>query len=172
MDAFDCVRTKLDVREYSDRPVPGEVKMKVLEAGRLTGSGVNSQHWRFILVQDPKALARLARDSTTGKWVEAADFAVILLTDPSRWFHQIDAGRALQDMQLAAWNFGVASAPYTGVKADELRRDFGIPTGLAPTVIVGFGYPQRRLVGRKSRRPLREIAYLDEYGKALGPEKS
>jgi len=170
MDAFECVRTKLDVREYSDRPVPAEVRMKVLEAARLTGSGVNSQHWRFILVQEPASLKKLAADSTTGKWVAGANFAVIVLTDPARWFHHIDAGRVLQDMQLAAWNFGVTSAPYTGVNAQDLRRDFGIPPSLSPTVVVGFGYPRRRLAGRKARRPLQEIAYLEEYGRALeGP---
>jgi nitroreductase len=171
MDAFECIRTKLDVREFSNRPVSDDVKLKILEAARLTGSGVNSQHWRFILVQQPESLAKLAGDSTTGRWVGGANFAVIVLTDPSRRFHEIDAGRALQDMQLAAWNFGVTSAPYTGVKADELRRDFEIPANLNPAVVLGFGYPERKLVGRKSRRPLSEIAYLESYGKGLALQK-
>ncbi|HME18730.1 MAG TPA: nitroreductase family protein [Nitrososphaerales archaeon] len=171
MDAFECIRTKLDVREFSAKPVSDEVKLKILEAARLTGSGVNSQHWRFILVQRPEGIAKLAGDSTTGRWVGGANFAVIVLTDPTRRFHEIDAGRALQDMQLAAWNYGVASAPYTGVKAEELRRDFGIPESLHPAVVIGFGHPARRLVGRKSRRPLSEIAYLEAYGKGLTFQK-
>jgi len=44
MDAYQCVATKLDVREYSSKSVPAEVKFKVLQAGRLTESGKNSQH--------------------------------------------------------------------------------------------------------------------------------
>ena len=80
MDTFDCIATKLEVRRFSSRAVAGEVKLAVLDAGRLTGSGINLQHWRFILVQDRGALKQLAADSTSGAWVENADFAVILLT--------------------------------------------------------------------------------------------
>ena len=168
MDAFECIATKLDVRDYSQRKVPAEVKLKVLEAGRLTGSGVNRQHWRFILVQDPDPIKQLARDSTSGSWVAGANFAVIVLTDPKYGFHKIDAGRALQDMQLAAWNYGVVSCIYTGVNEETLRKDFGIPKELSPSVVVGFGYPARKLTGkRKNRKPLSEIAYLDKYGNSL-----
>ena len=56
MDAFDCIRTKLDIREFSPQKVPHEIKSKVLEAARLTGTGLNTQHWRFILVEDKQNL--------------------------------------------------------------------------------------------------------------------
>src|ERR1700731_618356 len=103
MDAFEAIATKLDVREYdTKKQVPKDVKLKVLEAARLTASGMNSQHWRLILLQDPKDIKQLAEDSTTGPWVATSNFAVILLTDPKIPIHGIDAGRALQDMQLAA----------------------------------------------------------------------
>lgn len=45
MDAYDYIVTKLDVREFSPKPVSREVKLKVLEASRITGSGMNRQHW-------------------------------------------------------------------------------------------------------------------------------
>ncbi len=90
----------------------------------MTGSGVNSQHWRFIFVQDRQNLKNLARDSTTGKWVENCSFAVIVFTHPSLKFHQIDAGCAAQDMQLAAWNSGVVSRLFTGIDAQSFARDF------------------------------------------------
>jgi nitroreductase len=171
MDAFDCVRTKLDVREFDSKPVPADVKLKVLEAARLTQSGMNVQHWRFILVQDKSRLNVLAKDSTTGPWVVKANFAVIVLTDPKGGFHLIDAGRAVQDMQMTAWNYGVASGVFTGVKEEEIRKDFSIPNHLSPTITIGFGYPARKLLGKKKRQPLNEIAYLDKYGKELEPNQ-
>jgi nitroreductase len=169
MDATEAVRTKLDVREFSKKPVPSKFLLAVLEAARLSQSGVNSQHWRFILVRDPKNLQRLAEDSTSGRWVSGAAFAVVVCTDPSKGYHLIDAGRAAQDMQLTAWDQGVASGLYTGFKLSEMRRDFGIPDGLTPTVVVGFGYPAKKLLGRKKRRPLSEVAYLERFGEGLGP---
>jgi nitroreductase len=168
MNATEAVKTKMETKEYSKKPVPAEVKMAVLEAGRLTASGVNSQHWRFILVQDPKNLQRLAADSTSGSWVAGTNFAVILCTDPKKGYHLIDAGRAAQDMQLTAWDSGVASRLYTGIKQAEMKRDFGVPDDLNSTVVVGFGYPAKKIFGRKNRKPLSEVAYLERYGNPVG----
>lgn len=168
MNATEAVKTKLDSREFDPRPVGREIKRAVLEAGRLTQSGVNSQHWRFILVQDPKNLARLAEDSTSGSWVAGSNFAVIICTDPKKGYHLIDAGRAAQDMQLTAWDAGVTSRLYTGIRQAEMRRDFGIPEDLNATIVVGFGYPKRKLLGRKNRMPLSEVAFLEKFGHPLG----
>lgn len=172
MDPYECIVTKLDVREFTSKPVPQELKMKILEAGRLTGSGINVQHWRFILVQDRDLVRKLADDSTTGKWVEKANFAIIVLTNPKYGFHLLDAGRTLQDMQLAAWSFGIASCIYTGVDRDTMQRDFGIPKDMNPSVIIGFGYPARRISGKKNRKPLRELAFVDHYGNAMDSKQA
>lgn len=172
MDAYECVATKLDVREFDSRDVPADVKLKVLEAGRLTGSGINNQHWRFILVQGRDHLKSLAEDSTTGGWIAQANFAVIVLTNPKFGFHVLDAGRAAQDMQIAAWNFGVISCLFTGLNLEALQRDFGIPNNLNVSVVVGFGYPARKVIGkRKNRKPLSDLTFLNGYGDRLEPGK-
>jgi nitroreductase len=169
LDAYEAVASKLDLAEFATKNVPSDVKVKVIDAARLTGSGMNVQHWRFILVQGRERLKTLANDSTTGKWVERADFAVILLTNPKYGFHLIDAGRALESMQVAAWNFGVASRIFTGINREAFERDFGIPKDLNPSVVVGFGYPARKIVGKKKRKPIGEVAFLDRFGKPLTP---
>jgi nitroreductase len=164
MDTFECLTTKLEVREFSAQVVQSEVRLKVLEAARLTGTGLNTQHWRFILVENKDNLKKLAQDSTSGSWVAGTNFAIIVLTNPKYNFHLIDSGRVIQNMQLAAWTQGVASGLFTGIKEAELRNDFGIPQDLSPTVVVGFGYPARKLVGkRKNRLPLNELIYYEKY---------
>jgi nitroreductase len=168
MNTTEAVKTKLDSREFSSKPVGPAVKKAVLEGARLTQSGVNSQHWRFILVQEPESLARLAADSTTGSWVSGANFAVIVCTDPSKGYHLLDAGRVVQDMELTAWDHGVTSRIYTGIKQADMRKDFGIPENLNATAVVGFGYPKHKILGRKNRLPLSEVAFLEKFGNPLG----
>lgn len=167
MDTYEAIRTKLDIREFESKRVDDEAKAKILEAARLTASSMNSQHWRFILVQDPENIVALSQDSTTGAWVRGADFAVIVIIDPKIPGSTIDAGRATQDMQLAAWELGVASGVYTGFRAQDIRTDFGIPEGLAPSIVVGFGYPKKKTTGRKNRKPLSEIAFQERFGAPL-----
>ncbi len=171
MDTYKTILTKLDVRQFDAKKVPADVKLKVLEAARASGTGINKQHWRFILVQDKVVIKKLAEDSTSGGWVAGADFAVIVLADPQLGFHLIDSGRAVQDMQLAAWDQGVISGLYTGFKEDRMRRDFAIPDELKPTVVVGFGYPTMKILGKKNRRPLSELAFVDKYGTKFEPKK-
>jgi nitroreductase len=165
MDAFECIATKLEVREFSPQEVPSEIRSKILEAARLTGTGMNTQHWRFIMVEKKDNLKKLAEDSTSGNWVAGANFAVIVLTNPKYGFHLIDTGRVLQNMQLTAWNQEVGSGLFTGIKEEKLRSDFAIPKELSPSVIIGFGYPARELTGkRKNRLPIHELVYYEKYG--------
>jgi nitroreductase len=167
LDAFEAISTKLDVRDFASKKVPGATKRKILEAARLTGSSMNTQHWRFILIQDRSNLKRLAADSMTGKWVERADFAVLVLTDPKVPGSSIDAGRVVQDMGLAAWNFGVACGIYTGIIEASLRKDYAVPDGLKPTAVLGFGYPKRKILGKKKRKPMEELVFPERYGEKL-----
>ena len=164
MDAFESIATKLDIREFSTKQVPPEIKSKVLEAARLTGTGLNTQHWRFILVEDKANLKKLAEDSTSGNWVANCNFAVIILTNPKYNFHLIDAGRVIQNMQVTAWNDGVGSGIFTGIKEEIFRRDFGIPKELDMAAVIGFGYPLKELMGkRKDRLPLTVLVHNEKY---------
>jgi nitroreductase len=68
-------------------------------------------------------------------------------------------------MQLAAWNYEVGSGLFTGIRKEKLRSDFRIPNELSPTIIVGFGYPARKLTGtRKKRMSLDKLVYYEKYG--------
>jgi nitroreductase len=165
MDAFDCIKTKLDIREFSTEEVPEDIKLKVLEAARLTGTGLNTQHWRFILIENKQTLKKLANNSTSGNWVSGCNFAIIILTNPKYHFHLIDAGRVIQNMQLAAWNFNVGSGIFTGINKDSFKEDYDVPDELNISAVIGFGYSARKLRGkRKDRVPLDSLVYVEKYG--------
>ncbi len=169
MDTFDAIQTKLETRQFlPDKKVPSEVIRKVLEAARLTGSSNNTQHWRFILLAESKDVAKLAEDSTTGPWVRTASFAVLILANPKVNGHMIDVGRALQDMQLAAWNLGIGSGIFTGFNQEKLRKDFAIPDDLVPAAALGFGYASEKKTGKKKKRqPLEQVAFSGKHGQPL-----
>jgi nitroreductase len=171
LDTHKTILSKLDIRQFEPKKVPADVKLKVLEAARASGTGLNKQEWRFILVQDKESIKRLGEDSTSGGWVAGANFAVIVLADPKLGFHLIDSGRAIQNMQLAAWDQGVISGLYTGFKEERMRKDFAIPDELKPTVVIGFGYPVKKILGKKNRKPLSELAFVDKYGNKFEAKK-
>jgi nitroreductase len=74
-------------------------------------------------------------------------------------------------MQLAAWNFGVVSRICTNMNMEPFLKDFEIPAELKPTAVLAFGYPVRKISGKKkNRKPITEIAFLGKYGNPLMPE--
>src|SRR4051794_41780347 len=50
MDPYLAIASKRDERAYADTPVPEEVRERILDAGRLSGSSKNRQRWEFVLV--------------------------------------------------------------------------------------------------------------------------
>src|SRR5262245_53613081 len=165
MDTFEAVRTLLAVRSYQDKPVPDAVVRRILEAGRLTGSGMNGQPWHFIAVRDRETLRQLGALASSGSYVAQAPLAVVVATDRSR-FAVSDASRAIQSMLLTAWADGVGSnwVGFGGLEQTKALLD--VPAGLDVLAILPFGYPARPVGrGKKSRKPLGEIAHLERYGR-------
>lgn len=165
MNTIECIATKLDIREFKNEQVSSKIITTILDSARYSGSGLNSQHWRFIVIKEKNNLRKLSEDSTSGQWIKGANFAIIILTDPTYGFHVLDAGRVIQNIQLSAWDNGVGSGLYTGVREDKMRRDYNIPTNLSISAVVGFGYPLKSITGkRKNRKPLNELVYKEIFG--------
>ena len=164
MDAFEAVRTLLAVRSYQDKPVPDAVVRRIVEAGRLTGSGINRQPWHFVVVRDREILRRLGALASSGRYVAEAPLAVVVATDKSR-FAVSDASRAIQSMLLAAWAEGVGSNWVGFGGLEEVKTLLGIPAKLDLLAILPFGYPARAVGrGKKDRKPIDVVAHRERYG--------
>src|SRR2546422_8151351 len=107
-DVFEAIRTLLAVRSYQDKPVPDTVVRRIVEAGRLTGSGMNRQPWHFIVVENRQTLRRLGALAQSGPYIAQASLAVVVAIDKTN-FAVSDASRAIQSMILTAWSEGVGS---------------------------------------------------------------
>jgi nitroreductase len=164
-DVFDAIRTLLAVRSYKSTPVPDALVRRIVEAGRLTGSGMNGQPWHFIVVRDAETLRRLGALASSGSYVAHAPLAIVVATDKSR-FAVSDASRAIQSMLLTAWADGVGSNWVGFGGLDKVKTVLDIPAGLDVLAILPFGYPARAVgKGKKQRKALRDVAHLERYGR-------
>src|SRR5688572_8493819 len=164
-DVFDAIRTLLAVRSYKSTPVPDALVRRIVEAGRLTGSGMNGQPWHFIVVRDAETLRRLGALASSGSYVAQAPLAIVVATDKSR-FAVSDASRAIQSMMLAAWADGVGSNWVGFGGLEKVKALLDIPAGLDVLAILPFGYPARAVGrGKKQRKALREVVHLERYGR-------
>jgi nitroreductase len=164
MDVFEAIRTMQAVRQYQDRPVADDVLRQVLEAGRLTASGMNAQPWHFIVIQDPETLRQLGTLARTGPYIAGAPVAIAVAVDRTR-LAVSDASRAIHSMLLTAWGNGVGGNWVGFGGLDDAKPLLGIPEELDLLAIVPLGYPAVA-VGRskKERKPLAEVASRERYG--------
>jgi nitroreductase len=80
----------------------------------------------------------------------------------------LDAGRALQQMELMAWSEGLGTC-FVGVRQEEQQRQIkgllGIPETMELITVLPFGY---RVEGTRRpgtpRKPMSEIAHRDKFG--------
>jgi len=165
MDAFEAARTLLAVRRYQDKPVPDRVIRRIVDAGRLTGSGMNGQPWHFIVVRDGDTLHRLGSLASSGSYVAEAPLAIVVAIDKTR-FAVSDASRAIQSMLLTAWADGVGSNWVGFGGLEKVKALLDIPASLDVLAILPFGYATRPVGrGKKQRKSLREVAHLERYGR-------
>ena len=140
MDTFLAIASKRDQREYADREIPDDVVRRILDAGRIAGSAVNRQPWRFVVLADPDLKARVAETVYASATVLGSKLAVALVVAGSPGF---DAGRAAQNMMLAAWNEGVTSCP-NGMPDNQKTGDvLGLGEDEHVLNVLAFGYPAR-----------------------------
>lgn len=58
-DILDVISTRQSIRRYKPDPVPDELLMKVLEAGRWAPTGENDQPWILIVVTNPETRRKI-----------------------------------------------------------------------------------------------------------------
>ena len=168
-EVLEAIRTIMAVREYADRELPDDVARRAVEAAHLTASASNQQPWHFILVRKREGLRKLGSLVRTGPYIANAAAAVIVayLKEEGE-FGISDASRAIQSMMIAAWGDGVGSN-WTGFagRLDNVREEFGLPDTYDVLAVVPLGYPKRKVVGRKKRRPFSEVVSAERYGSPL-----
>jgi nitroreductase len=162
MDTWLAVASRRETREYEKRELPEEIARRILDAGRLAGSAKNRQPWRFLVVESDEARAKLAHAVYEPGNVRGAKLVVAVLAKGS-----LDAGRAVQNMLLVAWNEGVGSCPNGFSDPEAARAALGLGADDELALLLTFGYPaHERDVSRHTaeewsarakRKPLDEL---------------
>jgi nitroreductase len=167
VDTFLAIASRRDQRRYRPEPLPDEVVTRILDAGRLSGSGSNRQPWTFVVVESRERIEALARGVYAPGNVLGAGLVVAVVIR-GKGPISFDAGRAAQNMLLAAWNEGIASCPNGLADRDAVRAALALTDeDEAPAIVLTFGVPERHRdpesrtaaewSARANRRPLDEV---------------
>lgn len=156
--AYELVKSKHAVRQFTDEPLPDDVVRQILDAGRRSPSWTNAQPWRFIAVTDAETRQRIAEHNRHARHVTGAALAVVIATPESTesGSPEFDTGRAVQNMMLTAHGAGVGSVVGFLPQHEKVAELLNVPEGYRVAWVVSFGYP-----AEPQDRPPREGGRMD-----------
>jgi nitroreductase len=163
VSVYRAIVSKRDTRAYTPEPIAPELVERIARAGGMAGSSKNQQPLRFVIVRELEQRQRLASAGDYTKPLRDAPLAIaILLRVGQRAF---DAGRAAQNMMLAAWEAGVTSCPVAIHREAEARAVLGHPEFFEVAMVLCFGHPEpgAPLGAGAPRLPLDELVHQERW---------
>jgi nitroreductase len=170
VDFFDLLKTRRSVRNYQDRKVSLALLEAIIRDACLAPSGGNRQSWRFIVVNERDAIARLSEESRTNlvadldddsapwaKRYEAglrnpkfnvfynAPSLVIICGDKGSHSFEVDCALAASYMMLSAAARGLGTCWVdlgSQIRDSKIREEIGLSDDLAIVAPIIVGYPK------------------------------
>jgi len=171
METWDAIRSRRNVREYTDEPIAREQLAQILEAGRRSPSSRNWQPWDFVVVTDRDQLGELSK-VWQGAGHVARSAATIALVAPAPGEDsftnpaQYDLGQATMCIMLAATDLGIGTG-HSAVSDQPLARQIlGFPEDKVAAYLIALGHPANRPltpIRTPNRRPFDEVVHWSKW---------
>ena len=151
----ELIAKRRSVRKFTDREVPRSTVDRILHEALSAPSARNTRTTRFLVVDDPALVARMAEMRDYGSaFLKGAPLAVLVLGDTSAsdlW--RENAAISATVLQLACVDEGLASCwvhvngrprrkdvPDGETAAEYLRSFLPVPAGCEPLCAIALGY--------------------------------
>lgn len=176
---LDLIISRQSDRKYSDKPIEKEKLDRIIEAGRMAPSACNAQPWKFIVVNDPGLIVKIAEAASAkligmNSFVAQAQVILVIVrekpnmsskvgaTIKNKDYSLIDIGIATENICLQAKADGIGSCIIGWFDERLLRKLLVIPKSKRVELIITLGYSlsdQRE----KRRKSAEETVSYNKY---------
>ena len=179
---MDLLYTRRTYRRFEQREISKEILEEILTAARLASSAANRQPLRFVAVQSKENVEKvfdctrwagyLPKELGTPKEGERPVLYIAVVQDTSvNADSDTDAGLAIGNMTLAAWNRGVGSCIIGSCSRNILGELLELKEHEKLHTVVAFGYPSHRSTVVDMEKDGDWKYYLDEEKDYLVPKR-
>lgn len=181
-DILDLLRRCRSCRRYREtEPVPDALLADLAEAARIAPSARNLQPLKYLASNDPETNARifpcLAWAGYLTDWDGPAEgerpaaYLIQLLDRSLAARADVDAGLALQNIQLTAVSRGLGACIIGAVRREELARILELPEHLEILHVVALGRPAETVILETQTDPQAYRYWRDENGTHHVPKR-
>ncbi len=177
MNIKEIIEKRQSNREYKPDTVEREKIMQCIEAAHLAPSACNAQAWKFVVVDEPaliKKMAGAANSMGMNKFVAQAPLIIAVVLESAnaasaiaskikrKDYTQIDLGIAVENICLQATELGLGSCIIGWFNEREIRKILQIPSTKRVPLLITLGYAEdeQRV---KSRKKIESIYSFNKY---------
>lgn len=155
MNVSELIKGCRTYRRFEQKPVPSEITEEILEAARIAPSARNAQPLSYIVVEEKTVLDKVFECT---KWAGALPpelgmpkenerpvlYVAVIQNTEINQTSDTDAGLAIQNMSLVAWEKGIGRCILGALNRVELTKIFGLSDNQKIHSLIAFGYPSHK----------------------------
>ena len=178
-EILDLIKSRQSDRKYSEKPVEKDKLNRILEAGRMAPSACNAQPWKFIVVDNPELLGKLAEAASAkllgmNMFVSQAPLMIVIVRESPNFtskigatiknkdYSLIDIGIASENICLQAKAEGIGSCMLGWFDEKMVKNILEIPRSKRVELIITLGYSMSDK-REKRRKPAEETVAYNKY---------
>ena len=178
-DILDLIKSRQSDRKYSEKPVEKDKLDRILEAGRMAPSACNAQPWKFIVVDNPELLEKLAEAASAkllgmNMFVSQAPLMIVIVRESPNFtskigatiknkdYSLIDIGIASENICLQAKAEGIGSCMLGWFDEKMVKNILEIPRSKRVELLITLGYSMSDK-REKRRKPAEETVVYNKY---------
>ena len=157
MELMELLKTRRTYRRFEQRPIPQEDLNAILESTRYASSGGNRQPLKYLVIRSPEKVAAVFAQTKWAAYLPPEQgtpkeherpvlFIAVLLNGEIAAGAATDAGLAISNMTLTAWERGIGRCIIGACNRPGLAEYFALPDHLSIHSLVAFGYPSHTSV--------------------------
>lgn len=152
MDFMELLTTRRTYRRFEQREISQDILDEILTAARLSSSGGNRQPLTYIVVKEACKVNQVFAQTRWAAYLPSelgqpkegerpVLFIAVVENLNINSDCDTDAGLAIGNMTLAAWNRGVGSCIIGACNKPVLSEMFGLTGEQKLHTVIAFGYP-------------------------------
>jgi nitroreductase len=179
---MELLASRRSYRRFEQKNIDSSIVDEILIAARLASSAANKQPLSYIVVEGKNKVGQIF-DYT--KWAAALPpelgqpkenerptlFIAVIQNKDINENSDTDAGLAISNMTLAAWNNGVGSCIIANCNKPALSELFGLTENQKLHTVIGFGYPTHKSVIVPMEQGDSSNYYLDDNKDYVVPKR-
>jgi len=171
MELDKAIQKRKSVRSYKSKKPDWRDIIECIDAARYAPMAGGTYSLKFILIDDKKAIQKLA-ESSQQEFIKEVSYVIIVCSNPTRTKRDFEdkgeiyvrqqAGAAIQNILLKLEEKGLSTCWVGHFVEDQIQAQLGIPENIQIEALLPVGYEFRKEKPKK-KIELDRILYFYKY---------